>query len=273
MSKTKILLVDNDADFLETRREFLEREGYDVISAFSRFDAKGKIEQKEVDLALIDIRLLNDDDEKDISGLELAKEVGHALPVIILTGYHSEDYMRQALRLQFDGTRIAYDFLAKELGPVAMTSAIRRTLEIFRQSNSNGLAAHAYPILRKHIRRLLPFEGGEHKFSSSPTFVKLDVPEQMLKDYELARLHARWIGWARLSLVIGGVLVFLFGVVMVILGNRDVGIIEAITGMITGTVGGLITKFANDANRRWEQFHKELIFFYKETTKKKKGGR
>lgn len=274
MLKSKLLLVDNDPDFLETRREFLEREGYDVVSAFSRREARGRLEQADVDLAVIDIRLINDDDEKDISGLELARELGGSLPVIILTGHHSEEYMRQALGPQFDGTRIAYDFLAKELGPVALISAIRRSLEISQETGSNGETLHTHPLLPKYLRELLPPKGqGKQKFSRAETSVQLDVPEQMLKDYELARLHARWIGWTRLVLVIGGVAVFLFGVVMVILGDRDVGLIGAITGALTGTVGGLITKFANDANRRWEQFHKELIIFYKQSAKKRKGGR
>jgi DNA-binding response OmpR family regulator len=272
MPKTKILLVDNDLDFLETRREFLEREGYSVITAFSPLAAKEQLEQENADLAIIDIRLLNDDDEKDISGIELAKYASCSIPVVILTGFPSAAYMRQTLGPQFDGTQIAYDFLTKEDGPIALMSSIRRTLEISRKSDPDTLEARVHLILRKNLKEFLTNQKkGERKPIRGIVPINLNVPEQMLKDYELARLHARWIGWVRLGLVIGGILVFLFGVVMVILGYGDVGIIGVITGAITGTVGGLITKVANDANRRWEQFHKELILLYKDTRKKKKG--
>jgi CheY-like chemotaxis protein len=269
MPKTKILLVDNDPDFLETRREFLEKEGYSVSTAHSHLEAKERLDRKNVDLAVIDIRLLNDDDEKDNSGLELAKEASRSLPVIILSGYPSAQYMRQTLGPQLDGTQLAFDFLAKEDGPAALISSIRRTLEISKQRPSS--LWRAFPIMQMHPQdSLIPDERMELKPSGSTQSVKLDVPEQMLKDYELARLHARWTGWAQLGLVVAGVLIFFFGIVTILLGYRDVGILGAITGAITGVLGGLLTKFASDSKRRWDQFHKELMLLHKNNTQRKK---
>ena len=129
MARTKILLVDNDPDFLETRREFLEKEGYEVIPASSPRKAMKALELGGIDLAILDIRLLNDDDEKDISGLELAKIVGRSTPVIMLTAYPAIDYARQALEPQADGVRIAQGFIAKMDGPIALLTTIRKTLE------------------------------------------------------------------------------------------------------------------------------------------------
>jgi len=255
MNNSKILLVDNDADFLATRRDFLEEERYDVVTSSSPSEAKEKLEHENMDLAVIDIRLLNDDDEKDTSGLELAKEASRVLPVIILTGYRSEEHARHSLETQLDGTHIAYHFLAKEEGPTALLSIIRRTLEIDKRQENTGL------LFRANAIQKLPYE---------LKGTKLHVPEQMEKDYELARLQAHLISSARLWLMIGGVIIFLFGVLMVILGNRDVGIVGAIGGAIAETLGGLMTKYANDANRRWEQFHKELMLLYKNKTQRKK---
>jgi CheY-like chemotaxis protein len=268
MPKTKILLVDNDLDFLETRREFLEKEGYSVTTALSHIEAKERLDRENADLAVIDVRLLNDDDEKDNSGLELAKEASRSLPVIILTGYPSAQYMRQTLGPQLDGMQIAYDFLAKEDGPAALISSIRRTLEITKQGYSS--LSRAFPIMQKHPQNsLIPDTRREQELPGNPVSVKLDVPEQMLKDYELARLHARWTGWAQLGLVVAGVLIFFFGIVTIILGYRDIGILGAITGAITGMLGGLLTKFASDSKRRWDQFHKELMLLHKNNTQRK----
>jgi DNA-binding response OmpR family regulator len=86
MAGTKILFAENDRGFLETRGEFLERAGYTVIPALSPTEARKKLEEENPDLAILDIRLINDDDEKDNSGVELAKEISRSVPVLILTG-------------------------------------------------------------------------------------------------------------------------------------------------------------------------------------------
>jgi len=89
MAKATILFADNDVDFLKTRSEFLEREGYLVVPATSPTEAWRKLKTGGIDLAIVDVRLVNDDDEKDTSGLTLAKEVAHSVPKIILTGFPS----------------------------------------------------------------------------------------------------------------------------------------------------------------------------------------
>jgi DNA-binding NtrC family response regulator len=128
MAQATLLLADNDLDFLETRAEFLERDGYTVIPASSPAEAAEKM--KNVDLAIVDVRLINDDDEKDTSGLDLANRIGHSIPIIILTGYPNVDYVRQALRPQVDGHQAALDFVIKEEGPKIMLAAVRNALHV-----------------------------------------------------------------------------------------------------------------------------------------------
>ncbi len=135
MEQIKILMADNDPDFLETRREFLEKEGYEVLTASSPSEAQDKLQGEEISLAVVDIRLLNDDDEKDVSGLELANNVKRPLPMLILTGHPAVEYVRQALRFQANGNPIAHDFIAKEEGPTALLTAVRRALEIAERQN------------------------------------------------------------------------------------------------------------------------------------------
>lgn len=157
MGRTKILMADNDPDFLETRREFLEKEGYQVIAAFSPRDAEEKLQQEEIDFAIIDIRLSNDDDEKDVSGLELAKNIAFPLPIIILTGYPvAVEYVRQALTFQAKGIPLAHDFLAKEEGPKALLTAVRSALE--RAERQKGMAANDATISEGTSRHLTGFK-------------------------------------------------------------------------------------------------------------------
>jgi len=314
MTEAKILIADNDPDFLETRREFLERKEYAVVTASSPIEARKKLEEENPDLAILDIRLVCDDDERDASGVELAKEIGHSVPVLLLTGYPSLEYARQVLKPQLDGFPAAYDFIVKQDGPEAMLTAVRNTLEVAETRQrvimqysqeaekvswqqwkpfaalitwllalGTGVWAMvlgdrnwlfgtvAFAILSVVLLRLRETRESHLSPRQKPAGkhdpVTLDVPEQMRQDYEMARQHARWIGAARIWLMVGGALIFLAGVVAVILGYRDVGVVGAIGGLIAGTLGRLMTQTAQDANRRWDQFHQELMVLHKKQPK------
>lgn len=130
MAKKTILFADNDPDFLETRKEFLERQGYEVISATSPVQARQILEHRHVDLAILDIRLAYDDDERDVSGLTLAKDPRfHPVPKIILTGFPSYQYVREVLGPALDSLPPAVDFLAKQEGPEVMIQAVEQAFE------------------------------------------------------------------------------------------------------------------------------------------------
>lgn len=137
-AQAKILLADNDPDFLETRREFLEREGYEVSIASSPMEVQNLMKHGDANIAILDIRLLNDDDEKDISGLELAKTISRSLPVIILTGYPAVEYATQALKTQVDGYRAAVDFVLKEQGPEVLVTAVKHAFLIGKSQDATG---------------------------------------------------------------------------------------------------------------------------------------
>jgi DNA-binding NtrC family response regulator len=125
-----ILFVDNTRDFLKVRSEFLEAEGYRVIPADNLNEARRLLELGGIDLAILDIRLVDDDDEKDVSGLTLAKEAGRSIPKIILTNYPSVDAVRDALRPQLDGLPAAIEFVSKLEGVEALIQAVQRTKSI-----------------------------------------------------------------------------------------------------------------------------------------------
>jgi DNA-binding NtrC family response regulator len=128
MPKANILFADNDPDFLKTRAEFLEQEGYRVIPATDPTEARRKLESGGIDLAIIDIRLSDDDDEKDASGLILAKESDRTVPKIILTGFPSVDAVREALKPQLDGLPAAVEFVSKQEGPEVLLTAAEKAL-------------------------------------------------------------------------------------------------------------------------------------------------
>ena len=58
----KILMVDDDSDFLEASQTVLKSKGYTVITATTLTDAETKIKSENPDLILQDIMMENSDD-------------------------------------------------------------------------------------------------------------------------------------------------------------------------------------------------------------------
>jgi len=129
-SKATILFADNDLSLLETSKEFLEKSGYTVITATNPKEATTKLETDGIDVAVLDIRLENDEDERDRSGLILAKNVARSVPKIIVTNFPSYDYVREALRPQLDGLQVAVKFIDRNEGLGAVREAIEDVLGI-----------------------------------------------------------------------------------------------------------------------------------------------
>ncbi|MGB9724197.1 MAG: response regulator [Chloroflexia bacterium] len=127
MPKATILFADNDPDFLDTRAEFLEQAGYRVRKAYTLEQAREVLTEAHVHLAILDIRMEDDDDEKDISGLILAKDpIFRPIPKIILTAFPTYQAVREALGPALGGLPPAVDFIAKQEGPEVLLQALER---------------------------------------------------------------------------------------------------------------------------------------------------
>lgn len=126
----KILLVDNDLHYLESTGDYLESVGYQVLRAASLERARQLLDYTWVHVAIIDLRLGNDNDERDRSGLDLAKDSAYqVVPKIILTRYPSFDAVREALGPALRGIPPAVDFIDKRnTHPQALPDAIERAL-------------------------------------------------------------------------------------------------------------------------------------------------
>lgn len=139
--KATILFADNNPDFLATRQEFLEQQGYHVIPVLNTEAARSELAGRNVSLAILDIRLEDDEDEKDMSGLALAKADAYRnIPKIILTGFPSYDVVREALRQGPGGLSPALAFLEKKEGREAMLIAVKRALVASRRQWQSHLS-------------------------------------------------------------------------------------------------------------------------------------
>ena len=107
----KVLIVDDYTDWRGLLSGLLEREGHLVQAAATKEEALAYIdENKDLDLAVLDIRLV-DVDESNEDGVHLLAEIRNRLPftrVIMVTGYGTMETQRKAFK-QYQ----AFDFFSK----------------------------------------------------------------------------------------------------------------------------------------------------------------
>ena len=107
----KVLIVDDYRDWRGLLSGLLEREGHLVHAVATKEEALAYVdENKDLDLAVLDIRLV-DMDETNEDGIQLLAEIRKRLSftrVIMITGYGTMETQRKAFK-QYQ----AFDFFSK----------------------------------------------------------------------------------------------------------------------------------------------------------------
>ncbi len=96
-----ILIIDDDKSILRIFARILQKQGYSTDTAETAQEALGKLEIREYDLALTDVKL------PDMSGIDLLAKMHDARPdmvIIAITGFPSSEDETKAL----DGGAAAY---------------------------------------------------------------------------------------------------------------------------------------------------------------------
>jgi DNA-binding NtrC family response regulator len=96
MGKSTIVLADNDPTYLKLAAELLKNRDYKVITAESDTKLVQILGSKEPDLAILDVRLKDDRDENDVSGIVLARTLAPKVPKLLLTRRPSVEVYRRA---------------------------------------------------------------------------------------------------------------------------------------------------------------------------------
>ena len=89
MNSKKILIVDDEADLVETIRFSLEMEGYHVLASYSGEDALNQARKENPDLILLDLMLPNLDGYKVCRLLKFDNRYKH-IPILMLTAKTQE---------------------------------------------------------------------------------------------------------------------------------------------------------------------------------------
>ncbi len=107
----KVFLLEDDTILNDTITEYLEDNGYEVVSVYDGFEAQEKLYESKYDLLLLDINVPN------INGLELLRECraeGVVAPAIYITSMDSVDDLQKGFESGCDDY-IRKPFELKEL--------------------------------------------------------------------------------------------------------------------------------------------------------------
>lgn len=118
----KILLIDDDVLVLKTIRKLLSLDGHELFECKSAEDALALVKKETFDLVITDIRM------PGLNGIQMlekmrADQKNQNLPVILITGYASEDAPLEAFRLNAD------DYILKPFNSDQLLSSVRRVFE------------------------------------------------------------------------------------------------------------------------------------------------
>lgn len=112
----RLLLIDDDTDFLHMLTRVLNRRGFTVTPAATPEEARKYISEQPPDLAVVDMKL------QQTSGLELIeplRRANEAMRIVVLTGYASIATTVEAIK------RGADNYLAKPLDLGSLLCALQ----------------------------------------------------------------------------------------------------------------------------------------------------
>lgn len=118
---SKILLLEDDANLNETVTEFLEEEGYEVVSVYDGYEAQEKLYESKYDLLLLDVNTPGID---GFSLLSEAREAEVGAPAIFITSLDSVDDLEKGFVSGCDD-HIRKPFSLKEL-KIRIETLLRR---------------------------------------------------------------------------------------------------------------------------------------------------
>jgi DNA-binding NtrC family response regulator len=113
----KVLLVDDEVDFLDTLSERMRNRGMEVSTSSSGKEALKKVEQESYDVIILDLMMPEVD---GLDALRILKEKKPDLQVILLTGHATVEKGIEAMKLG------AIDFLEKPADINQLTEKIKK---------------------------------------------------------------------------------------------------------------------------------------------------
>ena len=119
-AEPKILVVDDELVVIKSAERVLKSEGYQIEGALGGREAILKMEQGAYDLVFTDLKM------PEVDGITLIRWVKKSRPnigIVIITGYPSQDTMKEAIELGI------IDYVPKPFTPSVLLDVTKRAVE------------------------------------------------------------------------------------------------------------------------------------------------
>jgi DNA-binding NtrC family response regulator len=143
MDSFRVLVVDDEEDFLETLVNRLGKRNIDATGVLSGEEAVKVMNEKLFDVVILDIKMPG-----GMDGIECLREIKKIQPiteVILLTGHASVETSIEGMKLG------AFDYLLK---PIKLEDLMTKLAEAFEKKDT-----HDQKIRKAKIKELLRFPG------------------------------------------------------------------------------------------------------------------
>ncbi len=138
--KIKILLVDDEKDFVETLAERLQLRDFEVTTALNGPDAVKLVKEQDFDVIFLDVKM------PGMDGIEALKQIKNIklLPqVIMLTGNATVETAIQGMKVG------AYDYIMKPVDTDNLVELIGKAYKIVEDQKERIRKAEVDNILKK----------------------------------------------------------------------------------------------------------------------------
>ena len=128
--KIKLLLVDDEKDFIESLAERLHLRDFDVRTALNGDDAIKLVSENEFDVIILDVKMPG---KSGIETLKEIKNINQLSQVIMLTGHATVESAIQGMKLG------AYDYIMKPTVTEDLINLINKTYKIVEEHRDRVL--------------------------------------------------------------------------------------------------------------------------------------
>ncbi|MBM4145329.1 MAG: response regulator [Nitrospira sp.] len=133
MSGKNILLVDDDADFVEAVKLILESKSYDVMVACNGREGLKKVETEDPGLIILDVMMPEMDGYEVCAKLKADPKYRH-IPILLLTGVGeaipTSKYTKEmGMRIEAD------DYVPKPIEPIELVDRVENLFRISMSKN------------------------------------------------------------------------------------------------------------------------------------------
>lgn len=179
----RILIVDDERMIVDYLEEYLQRLGYETVSAANGRDALEKVAADSPDLILLDIVIPVIDGFK-VCRILKGDEATRLIPIVIMTALDGIEDRIKGIEAGAD------DYLAKPINPRELTARIETALRL--KSNVDLKISELHRI-KDHFAKFVP-EAVKRLVSANPT-----APELAKRERDLSILFLDISGYADLS--------------------------------------------------------------------------